>query len=52
MGLVITETVPDHTRCNSAAGTPGWSCPNNSPPGTACTLAVSDLPPGGQASVF
>lgn len=49
---MLTESVPDHTRFNAAAGSPGWSCPNNSPPGTVCTLAVADLPPGGQGTSF
>lgn len=52
-GVVITETVPNHTRFNAAASTPGWSCPNGSVPGTVCTLSVPDVAPGAnQTALF
>jgi hypothetical protein len=51
-GVVITETVSAHTTFNAAASTPGWSCPNNSPPATVCTLHVPDLPPGGNGALL
>jgi hypothetical protein len=50
--VMITETVPDHTTFNAAASTPGWSCPNGSPPATVCTLAVPDLPQGESGAVL
>lgn len=49
--VVLTETVPDHTTFNAGVSTPGWSCPNGSPPTTVCTLSVADVPPGGMQSV-
>jgi len=51
-GVMIKETVPDHTTFNAAASTPGWSCPNGSPSGTICTLSVPDLPQGGNGTVL
>lgn len=51
-GVVITETVPDHTKFEAGAGTPGWSCPDGSLPGTTCTHGVSDLPPGAGGSLL
>jgi len=50
--VVITETMPQHTRFNAAAGSTGWSCPNLSPPGTMCTYAVGTLPANTQQVVF
>lgn len=49
--VVLTEMVPAHTTFNASASTPGWSCANGSPPATVCTLAVANLPPGGQVAV-
>jgi len=51
-GVVITETVPDHTIFNAAGSTPGWSCADGSLPATVCTLSVSDLAPGETRSVL
>ncbi len=44
--VVINETVPANTIFNAAASTPGWSCANASPAGTACTFTVGNLPAG------
>ncbi len=49
-GVVINETVPDHTVFHAAASSPGWSCADGSPAGASCTLAVPDLAPGGSGS--
>jgi uncharacterized repeat protein (TIGR01451 family) len=49
--VVITETVPAHTRFAAGASSPGWSCPDASPPGTTCMRAVPDLAPGGQGTL-
>ena len=39
--VVVTETVPAHTRMYVAPGTVNeWSCPNNSPAGTVCTKTL------------
>ncbi len=45
-GVVISETVPLHARFNAAASSPGWSCADAAPAGTACTLAVGALAAG------
>ena len=50
--VVITETVPNHTRFEAAASEPGWSCADGSPPGTTCTHGAPDLPPGGSGSLL
>jgi len=50
-GTVITETVPANARFNANASTPGWSCADNSPTGTLCTLDVGLLITGYTASV-
>jgi uncharacterized repeat protein (TIGR01451 family) len=42
-GVQITETVPLHTRFSAARSTPGWTCADQSPAGTACGFAVGDL---------
>lgn len=44
-GVVITETVPAYSTFNAGASSPGWSCADNSPPGTTCTFTVGALPP-------
>jgi uncharacterized repeat protein (TIGR01451 family) len=51
-GVVVTETVPDHTRFNAGASNAGWSCANLSPPGTMCTHAWPDLAPNAQGTLF
>ncbi|BAO44886.1 DUF11 domain-containing protein [Thiolapillus brandeum] len=51
-GVVIEETVPDHTHFSASDSQPNiWSCPDNSPAGTACTLAIGNLPAGASGSV-
>ena len=51
-GVVISETVPDQTAFNAAGSSPGWSCADGSPAGTACNLAVPDLPPDAMGSAL
>jgi uncharacterized repeat protein (TIGR01451 family) len=48
-GVVISETVPLHTRFAAGASSPGWSCAAGGGPGDACTLAVGTLAAGGAA---
>ena len=52
-GVVITEHVPVGATFNSAASTAGWSCPNGSAAGTACTHAAGTgtVAGGGSGSV-
>ena len=49
---MITETVPLSTTFNTAASSPGWSCPNGSPSGTMCTHPVPDIPPDGGGTLL
>lgn len=51
-GVRLTEAVPAHTRFAATASSPGWSCADGSPPGTACTLTLGALAAGeaGQAT--
>ena len=42
-GVVITETVPIHTRFVAAASSSGWSCADGAPAGTICSMAVGAL---------
>ncbi|MEO8603782.1 MAG: hypothetical protein ABI629_14505 [bacterium] len=51
-GVVVTETVPDVVTFDADDSTPGWSCPNGSPPGTMCTIAVPDVPPSGMGTLL
>ncbi len=46
-GVVISETVPANTTFDAAGSSVGWSCPDNSPAGTVCTLAVGTVAGGG-----
>lgn len=46
-GVQLTETVPLHTTFSAGSSSPGWSCPNGSPAGTVCTLAIGGLAGGG-----
>lgn len=46
-GVVLRETVPEHTSFDQVASTPGWSCADAAPAGTPCTFVVGDLPGGG-----
>lgn len=50
-GVVISETVPAHTRFLAADSTPGWSCADAAPASSACTFAVGDLAAGASGSV-
>ena len=50
-GVLITEVVPPSTRFRAAPSDPGWSCPDDSGPGTACLFAVGDLGPGQSGTV-
>jgi uncharacterized repeat protein (TIGR01451 family) len=49
--LRIVESVPAATRFRAAASDSGWSCPNDSEPGTICSHALPDLPPGGAGAL-
>lgn len=49
-GVVLSELVPPFTVFDAAASTPGWSCPDGSPEGTACTYAVGAVAGGGSGS--
>jgi uncharacterized repeat protein (TIGR01451 family) len=51
-GVVVIETVPDHTRFNAGSSSAAWSCPDLSPPTTICTHAWPDLPPDAQGTLF
>lgn len=46
----ITETVPTNTRFVLARSALGWSCANNSPAGSACTLSLGTLAAGARGS--
>ena len=50
-GVLITDVVPPSTRFRAAPSDPGWSCPDDSGPGTACLFAVGDLGPGQSGTV-
>ncbi len=50
-GVVITETVPNNTTFNLAASTNGWSCADNAPAASTCTLAVGAVAAGDAAVV-
>lgn len=43
---VLIEIVPSFSRFDAAGSSPGWSCPNGSPPGTTCTLELGTLSTG------
>jgi uncharacterized repeat protein (TIGR01451 family) len=45
-GVVLSETVPQHTTFEVAGSSPGWSCANGAPAGTLCTLALGTIPAG------
>lgn len=45
-GVVLSETVPQHTTFEVAGSSPGWSCGNGAPAGTLCTLALGTIPAG------
>jgi uncharacterized repeat protein (TIGR01451 family) len=46
-GVVVTETVPLHTRFSQTASSPTlWACPDNSPAGAICTTALGAVAGG------
>ena len=45
-GVVVTETVPPHTRFAAAASSAGWSCADGAVAGSTCTAALGALAPG------
>jgi uncharacterized repeat protein (TIGR01451 family) len=47
-GVVVTETIPVYTRFDSAASSPGWTCPNGSRFPLTCQYAIGAL--AGQAA--
>jgi uncharacterized repeat protein (TIGR01451 family) len=49
-GVTIDETVPANTTFNTAGSSGGWSCANNSPAGTSCTLNIGSLAGGANGS--
>jgi uncharacterized repeat protein (TIGR01451 family)/MYXO-CTERM domain-containing protein len=51
-GVLVTETVPQHTRFEAGASDPGWSCADGDPPGTSCTRAVGTLETGDSGTAF
>ena len=49
-GVAVTETVPAHTRFLTSGSSAGWSCANNAPAGTTCTLAIASIGAGATAN--
>jgi uncharacterized repeat protein (TIGR01451 family) len=49
--VTLGDTVPANTAWNAGASAAGWSCSGTSP-GSACTLAVANVPAGGSASTL
>ncbi len=45
-GVQLNETVPDNTTFDSANSSPGWSCADQAPAGTACVLTIGALSAG------
>ena len=45
-GVTLQETVPANTTFDATGSTPGWSCADASPAGTACTLTIGNLAGG------
>ncbi|MDX2167163.1 MAG: hypothetical protein SF182_08875 [Deltaproteobacteria bacterium] len=50
-GVLITNLVPADTRFRASRSDTGWSCPDDSGPGTPCTYAVGALAPGQSGSL-
>lgn len=50
-GVVIHETVPAGTTFVAASSSPGWSCADGAPAGTACDLAVGAVAADGASHV-
>ncbi|THU03978.1 isopeptide-forming domain-containing fimbrial protein [Lampropedia puyangensis] len=44
--VILTETVPAHTRFNSAASDPNWACTNADEAGATCTLTLGAVAGG------
>ncbi|WP_313918637.1 carboxypeptidase regulatory-like domain-containing protein [Tahibacter sp.] len=42
-GVVLTETVPQHSTFNPGASTAGWVCAPNNNAGSSCTLSVGSV---------
>lgn len=42
-GVVITETVPDHTTFDPTSSDPNWVCTPDNNAGSTCTFSVGDL---------
>jgi uncharacterized repeat protein (TIGR01451 family) len=42
--VIVRETVPQYTSFDAAGSTPGWSCADGAPAGTACEINVGALP--------
>ena len=51
-GVVITETVPDHTTLDAGASSPGWSCAGAGDAGDTCTFDAGTLMGGETASML
>ncbi len=45
-GVVITETVPEHTTFVPSSSTAGWACAPNDSAGSTCTLTVGSVAAG------
>lgn len=45
-GVVIRETVPDHTTFSAAGSTAGWNCRDGAPAGSTCLFNVGSVPAG------
>ena len=43
LDTTLEETVPAYTLFDARASSPGWSCPQDAPAGTLCTLSLGDL---------
>jgi len=50
-GVVLTETVPDETTFTAGPSDPGWGCVPDGSAGSTCTIALSDIAPGGSTMV-
>jgi uncharacterized repeat protein (TIGR01451 family) len=45
-GVVLTETVPQHSTFNAGASTAGWVCAPNNNAGSSCTMSIGALGAG------
>jgi len=48
-GVVIAETVPDHSTFDAAASTIGWSCADGAPAASPCQFLIGNLAAGDPA---